>query len=66
VIGARRPLGSRRVRGRDGRPRAGGRTSLADGRLPAVQVSGAALAEIGLAIAPQRTLTAAVLFIEAI
>jgi alpha-galactosidase len=47
----------------DRRPR---RTSLADGRLPAVQVSGAALAEIGLAIAPERTLTAAVLFIEAI
>jgi alpha-galactosidase len=41
------------------------RTGLTDARIPAVQVSGAALAEIGLAIAPQRTLTAAVLFIEA-
>jgi alpha-galactosidase len=37
----------------------------ADARLPAVQVSGAALAEIGLAIPPQRTLTAVVLLIEA-
>jgi len=41
------------------------RTGLTDARIPAVQVSGAVLAEIGLAIAPQRTLTAAVLFIEA-
>jgi alpha-galactosidase len=44
------------------RPR---RTGAADARLPAVQVSGAALAEIGLAIPPQRTLTAVVLLIEA-
>jgi alpha-galactosidase len=34
-------------------------------RLPAVQVAGAALAEIGLAIPPQRPLTAVVLHIEA-
>jgi alpha-galactosidase len=44
------------------RPR---RTVQADARIPAVQASGAALNEIGLAIAPQRTLTAAVLLIEA-
>jgi alpha-galactosidase len=44
------------------RPR---RTNAADARLPAVQVSGAALAEIGLSISPQRTLTAVVLRIEA-
>ena len=31
-----------------------------------MQSSGAALAEIGLAIAPQRTLTAAVIFVEAL
>jgi alpha-galactosidase len=36
-----------------------------DSRLPAVQVSGAALAGIGLAIAPQRPLTAVILLIEA-
>jgi alpha-galactosidase len=41
------------------------RTSAADARLPAVHVSGVALAEIGLAIPPQRTLTAVVLLIEA-
>jgi alpha-galactosidase len=35
-------------------------------RLPAVEVSGAALAGIGLAIAPQRPLTAVILLIEAI
>ncbi len=45
-----------------GRPR---RSGAADARLPTVQVSGAALAEIGLAIPPQRPLTAAVLLIEA-
>jgi alpha-galactosidase len=48
--GARRP----------GRPGPGG------ARLPAVQVAGAALAEIGLAIPPQRPLTAIVLHIEVI
>ena len=42
-----------------------GRASAADVRLPTVQVSGVALAEIGLAIPPQRTLTAVVLLIEA-
>jgi Glycosyl hydrolase family 36 C-terminal domain len=41
------------------------RGGAADPRLPAVQVSGAALAEIGPAIPPQRTLTAVVLLIEA-
>jgi alpha-galactosidase len=41
------------------------RAALTDARLPAVQVAGAALAEIGLAIPPQRTLTAVVLLIEA-
>jgi len=45
------------------RPR---RSGLADDRIPAVQVSGAALAEIGLAIAAQRTLTALVLHIEVV
>jgi hypothetical protein len=34
--------------------------------MPSVQVSGAALAEIGLAIAPQRTLTAAVVLVVAL
>jgi len=34
--------------------------------MPSVQVSGAALAEIGLAIAPQRTLTATVVLVEAL
>ncbi len=42
------------------------RIGLADARIPAVEVSGAALAEIGLAIAAQRTLTAVVLYIEAL
>ena len=42
-----------------------GRTRQAEARLPAVQVSGTALAEIGLAIPPQRALTAVVLHIEA-
>ena len=45
------------------RPR---RSGLWEARIPSVQVSGAALAEIGLAIAPQRTLTAAVVLIEAL
>jgi len=44
------------------RPR---REGLAQGRLPGLEVSGAALAEIGLAIAAQRTLTALVILIEA-
>jgi hypothetical protein len=39
---------------------------LWEARIPGVQVFGAALAEIGLAIAPQRTLTAAVLLVEAL
>ena len=43
------------------RPR---RSGLAGERIPAVQVSGAALSEIGLAIAPQRPLTAVVILIE--
>ena len=47
------------------RPRRTLRVGAADARLPTVQVSGAALTEIGLAIPPQRTLTAAVLLIEA-
>jgi alpha-galactosidase len=42
------------------------REGLADGGLPGVEVSGAALAEIGLAIPAQRTLTAVVIFIEAL
>ena len=42
------------------------RTGLADGRIADVQASGAALAEIGLAIPAQRTLTAAVILIEAL
>jgi alpha-galactosidase len=45
------------------RPR---RSGLWEARIPAVRSSGAALAEIGLAIAPQRTLTAAVIFVEAL
>jgi hypothetical protein len=36
-----------------------------DARLPAVEVAGAALAGIGLAIPPQRPLTAVILLIEA-
>jgi alpha-galactosidase len=43
------------------RPR---RSGLEEPGLPGVQVSGAALAEIGLAIAPRRTLTAAVVYVE--
>jgi hypothetical protein len=42
------------------------RDGLTDARIPDIEVSGAALAEIGLAIPPQRTLTALVLLIEAI
>jgi alpha-galactosidase len=42
------------------------RTGLADGRIADVEASGAALAEIGLAIPAQRTLTAAVILIEAL
>jgi alpha-galactosidase len=41
------------------------RNGLTDARIPDIEVSGAALAEIGLAIPPQRTLTALVLLIEA-
>jgi len=44
------------------RPR---REGLAEGKLPRVEASGAALAEIGLAIPAQRALTAAVILIEA-
>jgi alpha-galactosidase len=43
----------------------GERPVLSDDELPAVDVSGAALAEIGLAIPPQRPLAAAVLLIQA-
>jgi alpha-galactosidase len=45
------------------RPR---RSGLWEALIPSVQVSGAALAEIGLAIAPQRALTAAVVLAEAL
>jgi alpha-galactosidase len=45
------------------RPR---RSGLIEPGLPGAQVSGAALAEIGLAIAPRRTLTAAVIYLEAL
>jgi alpha-galactosidase len=41
------------------------RAGLVAARIPGVEVSGAALAEIGLAIPAQRTLTAAVILIEA-
>jgi alpha-galactosidase len=44
------------------RPR---RSGLDEPGIPAVQVSGAALGEIGLAIAPRRVLTAAVILVEA-
>jgi alpha-galactosidase len=44
------------------RPRRGG---LAEPGIPAIEASGAALGEIGLAIAPRRALTAAVILIEA-
>ena len=42
------------------------RAGLTDARIPDIEVSGAALAGIGLAIPPQRTLTALVILIEAI
>jgi alpha-galactosidase len=42
------------------------RDGLADARIAGIEVSGAALAEIGLAIRAQRTLTAAVILIEAL
>jgi alpha-galactosidase len=42
------------------------RSGPAFARTSAIEVSGAALAEIGLAIPPQRTLTAMVILIEAI
>ena len=41
------------------------RTGPSDARVADIQASGAALAEIGLAIPPQRTLTALVILIEA-
>ncbi|HTQ22190.1 GH36 C-terminal domain-containing protein, partial [Mycobacterium sp.] len=41
------------------------RAGLTDAPIPDIEVSGAALAEIGLAIPPQRTLTALVTLIEA-
>jgi len=46
--------------------RLGRREGLTDAGLPSIEVSGAALAEIGLAIPAQRTLTAVVIFIEAL
>jgi len=45
------------------RPR---RSGLIEPGLPGIQVSGIALAEIGLAIAPRRPLTAAVVYVEAL
>jgi len=42
------------------------RAGLTDAPIPDIEVSGAALGEIGLAIPPQRTLTALVILIEAI
>jgi alpha-galactosidase len=42
------------------------RAGLAETRIPAVQVSGAALAEIGLAIPVQRTLSAMIFAVEAL
>jgi alpha-galactosidase len=42
------------------------RTGLADGPIAAMEVSGAALAEIGLAIPAQRVLTAMIVLIEAV
>ncbi len=44
------------------RPRRGG---LAESGIPVIEASGAALGEIGLAIAPRRALTAAVILTEA-
>ena len=45
-------------------PRLPRRTGLTDARIAGIEASGAALAEIGLAIPPQRTLTALVILIE--
>jgi hypothetical protein len=45
------------------RPR---RSGLEEVRMTGLQVTGAALAEIGLAIAAQRTLTAVVILVEAL
>ncbi|MGH3172936.1 MAG: alpha-galactosidase, partial [Streptosporangiaceae bacterium] len=58
----------RRYRVTDATPgmRLSRRDGLTDARIPDIEVSGAALGEIGLAIPPQRTLTALVLLIEAI
>jgi alpha-galactosidase len=58
----------RRYRVTDATPGTGlpRRIGLADARIPDIEVSGAALAEIGLAIPPQRTLTALVILIEVI
>jgi uncharacterized protein (UPF0179 family) len=58
----------RRYRVTDVTPGAGlsSRSGLADGRIACVEVSGAALAEIGLAIPAQRTLAAAVILVEAL
>ena len=42
------------------------RTGLTDARIAGIEASGAALAEIGLAIPPQRTLAALVILIEAV
>src|SRR5579872_755559 len=47
-------------------PRPARRSGLAEAGAPVGEVSGAALAEIGLAIPPQRTLTAVVVHIEAL
>ena len=47
-------------------PRLPRRTGLTDARVADIEASGAALAEIGLAIPPQRTLTALVILIETI
>jgi hypothetical protein len=44
------------------RPR---RSGLTDVRRPSIEVSGTALAEIGLGIPPQRALTAVIVLIEA-
>ena len=42
------------------------RAGLADDRIPGVEVSGGALASIGLAIPAQRALAAAVILVEAL
>ena len=42
------------------------RSGLNEPVIPSVRVSGAALTEIGLAVAPLRTLTAAVVLVEAL